>query len=230
MRRAAAILALLAFVANASPASGHGAERAWAEASGSVLAVEPTWPGYNKPGFGAPKGTAPEGSGVAVMEPGLVLTAAHVVSKASEVHVRLADESRVKAEVLAVDGTTDLALLRIPAETKPIAIAEERPITGAPVCAIGNAFGLGVSIACGIVSAARRSGVGFNPVEDFLQTDAAVNPGSSGGALVDMEGRLVGMLSAIFTMQTDANIGVNFAVSADLLQARLKEMLAAARP
>lgn len=84
------------------------------------------------------------------------------------------------------------------------------------MCAIGNAFGLDGTIACGVVSAAGRSDVGFNAIEDFIQTDAAVNPGMSGGALVDERGRLVGVLSAIFAKQSDANIGVNFAVSARL--------------
>jgi S1-C subfamily serine protease len=106
---------------------------------------------------------------------------------------------------------------RIAAATTPIALAGERPETGAPVCALSNAFGLGIGITCGVVSANRRSGIGFNRVEDFLQTDAALNPGSSGGALVDLDGRLVGLLSAIFTKDSDANIGVNFAVSTELL-------------
>ena len=83
-------------------------------------------------------------------------------------------------------------------------------------CAIGNAFGLGLSLTCGLVSAVHRTGTGFNPVEDFVQTDAAVNPGSSGGALVNKSGRLIGVLSAIFTKSADANIGVNFAVSTAL--------------
>jgi S1-C subfamily serine protease len=72
-------------------------------------------------------------------------------------------------------------------------------------------------VTCGVVSALNRTGTGFNPVEDFVQTDAAVNPGSSGGALVDSQGWLVGMLSAIFAKQSDANIGVNFAVSRPML-------------
>ena len=91
------------------------------------------------------------------------------------------------------------------------------PKIGEEACAIGNAFGLGLSLTCGLVSAVHRTGTGFNPVEDFVQTDAAVNPGSSGGALVGKKsGRLIGVLSAIFTKSADANIGVNFAVSTAL--------------
>jgi len=110
-----------------------------------------------------------------------------------------------------------VAFLTIGIDTVPITLAETRPDTGAPVCALSNAFGLGIGITCGVVSANRRTGVGFNHTEDFIQTDASVNPGSSGGALVDLEGKLVGLLSAIFTKDSDSDIGVNFAVSTELM-------------
>jgi S1-C subfamily serine protease len=209
----------------AAPAMADHAETAWRMASPSVLSVQPTWPGYERPGFGAPEGTSPEGSGVAILEPGLIVTAAHVVARATEITVRDHKGARFPARILAIDGEADLALLRIDAPTKPITIAPGRPATGAHVCAIANAFGLDLSITCGIVSANARSGIGFNPVEDFLQTDAAVNPGASGGALVDEQGRLVGLLSAIFTKDSDANAGVNFAISTELLRARVGKML-----
>jgi S1-C subfamily serine protease len=83
-----------------------------------------------------------------------------------------------------------------------------------------------LSVACGTVSATGRSGTGFNEIEDFIQTDAAVNPGMSGGALIGGDGRLAGILSAIFTKQSDANIGVNFAVSAALVEAALARLVA----
>ena len=86
-----------------------------------------------------------------------------------------------------------------------------------PVCAVGNQFGLGLSVTCGVVSAIGRSGTGFNPIEDFVQTDASINPGGSGGPLLDQNTQLVGMVSAIFTKQSDADIGVNFATSTRLL-------------
>jgi S1-C subfamily serine protease len=121
--------------------------------------------------------------------------------------------------VLARNRLTDIAVLAL---DTPLTAATWRagPVgPGLPVCAIGNAFGLGLSITCGRVSATHRAGIGFNAVEDFIQTDAAVNPGMSGGALVDEDGALVGMLSAIFTKQSDANIGVNFAVHLGLVHA-----------
>jgi len=97
-----------------------------------------------------------------------------------------------------------------------IGFSESPPELGDPVCAIGNAFGLGLTVTCGVVSGLHKAGVGFNAIEDFVQTDAAVNPGASGGALVNRSGKLVGVLSAIFTKKSDANIGVNFAVSSSL--------------
>ena len=107
-------------------------------------------------------------------------------------------------------------------------MAEPGPEPGLadPVCAIGNPFGRGISVSCGVVSALRRANAGFNEIEDFIQTDAAVNPGGSGGALVDGQGRLVGLVSAIFAQGSDANIGVNFAASWPLLD-RVVEDLAA---
>ena len=112
---------------------------------------------------------------------------------------------------------TGIVFLAVERETSPIALAEMWLDAGAPVCALSNAFGLGTGITCGVVSTCKRFGVGFNHTEDFIQTDASVNPGASGGALVDPEGRLGGMLSAIFTKDSDFDIGLNSAVSTDLL-------------
>ena len=114
------------------------------------------------------------------------------------------------------DGLTDIALIRVGLDL-PVPEMGPEPALAAPVCAVGNAFGLDLSVTCGVVSAVHRTGTGFNPVEDFIQTDAAINPGGSGGALVDARGRLVGLVSAIFTKGSDANIGVNFAASLRLV-------------
>src|SRR3546814_7837964 len=83
-------------------------------------------------------------------------------------------------------GASDLALLKIAADLPPLPLAPE-PALGAPVCAVGNQFGLDLSVTCGVVSALHRAGTGFYTVEDFVQTDAVVNPGASGGALVDAD-------------------------------------------
>jgi S1-C subfamily serine protease len=181
--------------------------------------VLPQWAGH------PPSPEEPEGSGVVVGDGTLILTADHVLGDPLAVLVRTPTGEVLRAEVAHRDRATDLALLVI-GEKLPAFSFGESVLPGEEVCAIGNAFGLGPSVACGTVSASRRSGVGFNAIEDFVQTDAAVNPGMSGGALIAGDGRLAGILSAIFTKKSDANIGVNFAVSAALAEAALKRLTA----
>lgn len=159
---------------------------------------------------------APEGSGVALFDGRFIATNDHVIGQATTVRVRHRDGRIVPAMIVGRDPETDIALLKIE-DALPALERGPRPKLGAKVCTIGNQFGLGLSLTCGIVSAPARTGVGFNPIEDFIQTDASVNPGGSGGALIDADGRLVGMVSAIFTKSSDADIGVNFATSLDLL-------------
>ena len=158
----------------------------------------------------------PEGTGVAVLAGGYIATNAHVLGPATEVRIRLADRRTLPAVIVGRDTATDIALLRIERDL-PVPPFGPVPPLAAPVCVVGNAFGLGLSVTCGVVSARHRAGTGFNPIEDFIQTDASVNPGASGGALVDGEGRLVGLISAIFTKSSDADIGVNFAASMALV-------------
>ncbi|MGA1207384.1 MAG: S1C family serine protease [Litorivicinaceae bacterium] len=193
----------------------------WARSHPSVVSVLPTWPGFPRPGLGAPPGVAPEGSGFFWSptdgQTAWILTAAHVVDRATRIDVRLSDGRIVPAQRLISDSETDIALLGVSIEGPSLAWTALPPQVGAHVCALGNAFGLGISLTCGVVSQVGVQNIGFNPVEDFIQTDAAVNPGASGGALVNAEGELVGMLSAIFTKSDDVNSGVNFAISTALL-------------
>lgn len=182
----------------------------------SVVSVLPVWPGRAQGGAGGPPGVAPEGSGV-VLRPGVIATAWHVIEPAERIDVRLSDGRILPADLIAADAASDIAVLAVDAELAPISVAPP-PALAAPVCAVGNAYGLGLSVTCGVISALDVTNAGFNAVEDFIQTDAAANPGASGGALVDREGRLVGMVSAIFASETDTNIGINFAVSSTLLQ------------
>ena len=180
-----------------------------------VVSVLPLWPGHSRGGSGDPLADAPEGSGVSIGN-GYIATAGHIVDRATEITVRLADGRLSDAEIVGIDRSTDIAVLRVKAVLPAFAYAPP-PAPGGQVCAIGNQFGLDLSVTCGVVSAVNRAGIGFNDIEDFIQTDATINPGHSGGALVDRNGRLVGMISAIFTRDTDADIGVNFAISAQLL-------------
>ena len=184
----------------------------------SVVSVLPLWPGQERGGQPQlPPGTAPEGTATAIRDGGYLVTALHVVARATAITVRLPDGREIPAELIGRDPATDLAVLKVAAELPPLPEAPE-PALGAPVCAVGNQFGLDLSVTCGVVSALHRSGTGFNPIEDFVQTDATVNPGASGGPLVDAQGRLVGVLSAIFTKDADADIGINFAASVALVR------------
>lgn len=204
----AAPLAMFAEVgASAQPAPADLLERARA----AVVAVLPDWP------QGRTNAEEPEGSAVAIGDGTVLITADHVLGGARSVRLRFSDGRVLPAEIAFRDSETDLAILRAPEALPPLVFAPQ-PGLGAPVCALGNGFGLGISLSCGVVSATARGGVGFNAVEDFIQTDAAVNPGASGGALIDSEGRIVGILSAIFTKSGDGDIGVNFAVSAALAE------------
>lgn len=219
--------AVLLIVATVVPAA-KAADRAEAIrlAMQSVVSVLPVWPGLPQGGGpNVPAGSAPEGTGVVLDAAGHVGTAYHVVDKAESIAVRLADGRILPAALVGADGATDIAVLKVDVALPAFADAGE-PGLGDPVCAIGNAFGFDLSVTCGIVSALRRTGMGFNAIEDFVQTDAAMNPGSSGGALIDDHGRLVGMLSAIITKNSDADAGFNLAVSRRLLRRVTDDIIA----
>ena len=206
------VMALLVVVAGGPPRAAHAFPE---ETLRSVVSVLPVWPGRAQGGRGGPPGVAPEGSGV-VLYSGIIATAWHVVEPAERIDVRLSDGRVVPARLIAQDAASDIAVLGVDIAQPAIPVGPAPRLTQ-PVCTIGNAYGLGLSATCGVVSALGVSSAGFNPVEDFVQTDAASNPGVSGGALVDADGRLVGMMSAIFASGADTNIGINFAVSTDLL-------------
>ena len=221
------LLPALALLLPFAGAPSLPAEALPAETLESVVSVLPVWPGRPQGGAGGRPGVAPEGSGV-VLKPGLVATAWHAVEPARRIDVRLSDGRILPAKLLAKDAASDIALLRVDAGLRPIAVAPA-PQLAEPVCAIANAYGLGLSVTCGVVSALNVTDAGFNAVEDFVQTDAAANPGSSGGALVDRQGRLVGMMSAIFASAGDTDIGINFAVSTGLLMRVVEALLADGR-
>ena len=215
-----AMMAVLAFALPTNMARADHGPATWSAAAPSVVVIEPTWPGYNRPGFGAPPGTAPAGTGIFIGtgdRSNHLVTAAHVITRATEIEIVTEDGMRHAAAVIAVDNQRDIAILETKLKRRPIMLRLTDPAIGEHGCAIGNSFGLGLSISCGVVSAIHRRQVGFNPIEDFVQTDAAINPGGSGGALVDADGRLIGMIDGIFTKEADIDAGVNFAVSVPLL-------------
>jgi serine protease Do len=154
------------------------------------------------------------GSGVVISEDGFILTANHVVEGADKVKVALASgEKEFEARIVGTDPPTDIAVLKVDGKAMPaLAIGDSGQLeVGDVVLAIGNPFGVGQTVTMGIVSAVGRGGFNINAYEDFIQTDAAINLGNSGGALVDAEGRLVGINTAIFS-RTGGNMGIGFAV------------------
>ncbi|MBL4580592.1 MAG: trypsin-like peptidase domain-containing protein [Gammaproteobacteria bacterium] len=166
------------------------------------------------------------GSGVIVdAAQGLIITNHHVVADASRITVRLSDERTLEARLLGSDPSTDVALLQVEAEGLiEIAFADVSTVAvGDFVVAIGNPFGIGQTVTSGIVSALGRAGINNDNYEDFIQTDAAINLGNSGGALVDMEGKLIGINTAIISGSGGSN-GLGFAVPADMVASVMQHL------
>ena len=172
------------------------------------------------------------GSGFFVTEDGHVVTNLHVVSDAEQVYIYLQDRSRHEAELIARDAGNDLALLKIDADEVEIHVPSFGGLNdlriGDPVGALGAPFGLPNSLTVGIVSAldrTRPSGTGtLEPLRAMIQTDAALNPGNSGGMLVDEFGRVVGIPTQIESADRSSS-GIGFAVSAEALLRSLPTML-----
>jgi Do/DeqQ family serine protease len=167
------------------------------------------------------------GSGVIVdARRGYVLTNSHVVANAAEVQVTLKDGRTYPARLVGSDPETDIALLQLDAsDLTAVPLGDSgRLQVGDLVIAIGNPFGLGQTVTSGIVSALGRSGLGIEGYEDFIQTDASVNPGNSGGALVNSRGELVGINTAILG-PTGGNIGIGFAVPVNMARAVMTQLI-----
>ncbi len=202
----------------------HDYSKIWEKANKSTVVVLPTWPGYNKPGFGAPAGTAPAGTGFYLSldkkekMTNYILTAAHVIKNAKVVEIKDYNNKSEQVEVVLTDFKTDIAILKSKKKGQSIKFTKNKIKYGNEVCLIGNSFGLGQSLSCGIVSGLNRTRLGFNPIENFIQTDAAVNPGASGAPLLNKEGQLIGMVDAIYTKEADIDAGVNFAIDIELIE------------
>jgi len=176
--------------------------------------------------FGAPQEQVQErpfkglGSGVIIdAEKGYVVTNNHVVDNADEITVKLTDGREFTAKKLGSDEQSDIALLKIDPEALtalPLADSDALRV-GDFVVAIGNPFGLSQTVTSGIVSALGRSGLNIGGYEDFIQTDAAINRGNSGGALVNLHGELVGINTAIFG-PNGGNVGIGFAIPANMMK------------
>ncbi len=171
--------------------------------------------------FSAPRIEQSLGSGVIVRSNGIIVTNNHVIEGAQALKVVLADRREYDAELLLADARVDLAVLRINTggETLPTldyANTADAQV-GDLVLAIGNPYGLEQTVTSGIISALARTDVGISDYAFFIQTDAAINRGNSGGALIDMNGALVGINSAIFS-ETGGSSGIGFAIPAEMVR------------
>lgn len=167
------------------------------------------------------------GSGVIISKDGYILTNNHVVDGADEVKVAFGEpRQEFKAEVVGRDPKTDIAVLKIDTQDLPAATLGDSDAleVGDTVFAIGNPFGIGMTVTQGIVSGLGRGGLGIETYEDFIQTDAAINPGNSGGALVDSEGRVIGINTAILSRSGGFN-GVGFAIPINFARSLAEQLV-----
>jgi serine protease DegQ len=166
------------------------------------------------------------GSGVIVSADGYILTNYHVVEAADEIEVGLADGRKTAAKMVGTDPETDLAVIRINARNLPVMVLgrADQARVGDVVLAIGNPFGVGQTVTMGIISALGRNNLHINHFENFIQTDAAINFGNSGGALVDTHGNLLGINSAIYS-QTGGSVGIGFAIPVSTAKMVLEQII-----
>jgi serine protease Do len=180
--------------------------------------------GHN--GQGAPRPLVHSlGSGFIIDASGLIVTNNHVIAGAEEINVILADDTILKAQIVGRDTVTDLALLKVEAKQPLPEITwgdSNKARVGDWVLAVGNPFGLGGSVTAGIVSARARD-IHAGPYDDFLQTDAPINRGNSGGPLVNLAGELIGINTAIYS-PSGGSIGIGFAIPSSLARPVIEQL------
>ena len=171
---------------------------------------------------GGRQGSA-QGSGFLISADGYAVTNNHVVEKASTVEVATDDGQTYSAKVIGTDPRTDLALIKLEGDNFPfVRLAETAPRIGDWVLAVGNPFGLGGTVTAGIVSARGRD-IGAGPYDDFLQIDAPVNKGNSGGPTFNTEGSVIGVNTAIFS-PSGGSVGIAFAIPSETVQAVVAQL------
>ncbi|WP_298772809.1 DegQ family serine endoprotease [uncultured Shewanella sp.] len=167
------------------------------------------------------------GSGVIIdADKGYVVTNNHVIDGADNILVGLSDGREVEAKLIGTDPESDIALLQIKAKNLTAASFSDsdKLRVGDFAVAIGNPFGLGQTVTSGIVSALGRSGLGIEMLENFIQTDAAINSGNSGGALVNLNGNLIGINTAIVA-PGGGNVGIGFAIPSNMVKSLVKQII-----
>jgi len=165
------------------------------------------------------------GSGLIISDNGYIVTNAHVIEQADEIAVSLSNGETINAEIIGTDPKTDIALIKI--EQKDLVAANlgdsDQVRVGQFVIAAGNPFGLSASITSGIVSAKGRSNVGIADYEDFIQTDASINQGNSGGPLVNLDAEVIGINTAM--LGRNGNIGIGFAIPINLVKDIVSDLI-----
>ncbi len=166
------------------------------------------------------------GSGFVIDAAGYIVTNNHVIADADEITVILHDNTSLKAELVGRDTKTDVAVLKVKTSEKLVAATwgdSDKARVGDWVLAIGNPFGLGGSVTAGILSARQRD-INSGPYDDFLQTDAAINRGNSGGPMFNMDGQVIGINTAIYS-PSGGSIGIGFAIPSDLAKEVVAELI-----
>ena len=177
--------------------------------------------------FGTPqeRQSAALGSGFIIDEKGIVVTNNHVIQDADDIIVRVNGDQEFKAKVLGADPLMDIAVLQLETDEKFIPVSfgdSDKARIGDWVIAIGNPFGLGGTVTAGIISARNRS-IGLSRYEDFIQTDASINSGNSGGPLFDMDGNVIGINTAI--LGRNGSIGIGFSIPSNSAQIVIKQLI-----
>ncbi|HEX8503491.1 MAG TPA: DegQ family serine endoprotease [Pyrinomonadaceae bacterium] len=171
------------------------------------------------------------GSGVVISADGYIVTNHHVVDGAEQITVEFAERRTFPAKLVGSDPPSDLAVLKVEAKDLPVLTLgdSDRVRVGDVVLAVGNPLGVGQTVTAGIISAkGRRTGLSDGSFEDFLQTDAPINQGNSGGALVNTSGELVGINSQIFS-PTGGNIGIGFAIPSNMTRSVTEQLISKGR-
>lgn len=166
------------------------------------------------------------GSGFVIDPDGIIVTNFHVIEGATEIFVSFTDGTRVEARVIGADEKTDLAVLRVDVDRalKHVELGDsDKALVGDWVVAIGNPFGLGGSLSAGIVSARNRD-IRSGPYDNFIQTDAAINQGNSGGPLFNMDGEVVGINTAIIS-QSGGSLGIGFSIPINLAKPVINQLI-----
>lgn len=188
------------------------------------------WDFFNLPRRDSRQQTPLEGqaSGVLVSADGYILTNSHVVKDMDKITVQLTDGREFPAKVLGQDPSSDLALIKIEGKDLPyLTLGDSNKLeVGQWVAAIGNPFGLQATLTVGVVSAKGRNNLDIVPYEDFIQTDAAINRGNSGGALLDTNGEVIGINTAIATNSSQSFMGIGFAIPSNMAKYVMDQVLA----